>query len=502
MKSARRTGLACCLALLGGFTVHARDLAAWRAGDTADEDITTPVALDLIDAEATAARQAEVALKTPAIFRSYAGVTNALAGEVLAAFAQAHSNFLTGLQDTFHQSTLGRTTVLSPDFGYFLTEFNVKNKKFPVTADLARQWAGGKTGQSTQTSLVERLLQTMGRPVRPDSLPAGFTLGDTVRLVPARSSQDTLTVDDAGQRGQVVPLTGVPELARLRGLFSRDFSPDDQLMARALAAFLRPNCEPDADLTRQARDREVRQLVVAYHYDAGQVVVRHGQRIDSKTQAALARLSEKLLPGQLNQQIAAAREQAQHELQLAQAQQHLAQQEHGQMMKAREQALELQGQALNTRLRHAWLAVALAAISAGALLVCWRLVAQRRRAVLLPVRRTDLPLQNQPVPPAALPPQLAQALKAAVVQELAAQRHELLQTQQNAATEVMRLMHRLNELHAPLQNRLNAYESRIQELERELAARTEENRELLKLKIDLLRQQLEAERVPSRVNFN
>ena len=66
----------------------------------------------------------------------------------------------------------------------------------------------------------------------------------------------------------------------------------------------------------------------------------------------------------------------------------------------------------------------------------------------------------------------------------------------------MRLMHRLNELHAPLQNRLNAYESRIQELERELAARTEENRELLKLKIDLLRQQLEAERVPSRVNFN
>ncbi len=57
-------------------------------------------------------------------------------------------------------------------------------------------------------------------------------------------------------------------------------------------------------------------------------------------------------------------------------------------------------------------------------------------------------------------------------------------------------------MQAPLQERLAAYENRIQELEKELSARTEENRELLKLKIDMLRQQLEEERAGRRVNFN
>jgi hypothetical protein len=46
------------------------------------------------------------------------------------------------------------------------------------------------------------------------------------------------------------------------------------------------------------------------------------------------------------------------------------------------------------------------------------------------------------------------------------------------------------------------YETRIQELEKELAARNEENRELLKLKIKMIRRQLEAERTSNRVDFN
>ena len=45
---------------------------------------------------------------------------------------------------------------------------------------------------------------------------------------------------------------------------------------------------------------------------------------------------------------------------------------------------------------------------------------------------------------------------------------------------------------------MRAYESRIQELEKELAARTEENHELLKLKIEMLRHQLETERVRNK----
>lgn len=102
----------------------------------------------------------------------------------------------------------------------------------------------------------------------------------------------------------------------------------------------------------------------------------------------------------------------------------------------------------------------------------------------------------------ALAPLLAQAVKEAVVQELAAHRRELLRAQENAAMELVAMIHRLDSVQAPLQDRMRAYESRIQELEKELTARTEENHELLKLKIEMLRRQVETERVRNRMEFN
>jgi hypothetical protein len=101
-----------------------------------------------------------------------------------------------------------------------------------------------------------------------------------------------------------------------------------------------------------------------------------------------------------------------------------------------------------------------------------------------------------------LAPHLAQALREALVQELAVQRKELLQAQQIAAAELAQLAQHLDELKAPMQDRLRSYETRIQELEKELAARSEENRELLKLKIEMVRHQLEVERTRNRMSFN
>jgi hypothetical protein len=101
-----------------------------------------------------------------------------------------------------------------------------------------------------------------------------------------------------------------------------------------------------------------------------------------------------------------------------------------------------------------------------------------------------------------LAPHLAQALKETLVQELAIQRKELLQAQQIAIMELSQLTHHLDELKAPMQERQRSYEARIQELEKELAARSEENRELLKLKIEMLRHQLEIERTRNRMEFN
>jgi hypothetical protein len=120
--------------------------------------------------------------------------------------------------------------------------------------------------------------------------------------------------------------------------------------------------------------------------------------------------------------------------------------------------------------------------------------------------------KTQPLPPpavntllnsAALSPHFAQALKDAVVQELAAQRRELLAAQNAAAAELTELARRLEQVQTPMFERLRAYEQRISELEKELGEQSKENRELLKMKIDLLREQIEKERVSSsRINFN
>lgn len=521
MRAAQLAGLFCALALLPAFPVCGKDLADYHVGDIADENITTPVALDVIDADATVARKASEAMKTPAIFRSYPEVvTNEMVSEVADAFAQAHSNFLSGLQETFHQATLDEQTIQSPDFGYFITAFNLKNKKFPVDADLARHWAAGEDGLATQASITELLLQTMRRTVRPDDSPIGLALGDTVRLVPVSDPKQALTVDEAEQRGKLAIRASITTVSRLRVLFRQNFPADDQLIARALAAFLQPNCEPDASLTRQARDLAVSQLVVAYHYDAGQTIVQRGQMIDSKIQAVLDELNEKLLPGQLNQQVAAEHDRAQTEQQQAeqaqaqaQREQEQARQEHeqavqaaglvqserDQALKMHEQALDAQNQALNIRTRNEWLLVALAGVSTVALAAFWILARSRRRDVsLLPAL---LP-QNQAALKADFAPQLAQALKEAVVQELAAQRSELLKAQRSAAAEIGELVHRLDQLQAPMQERLRTYEMKIEQLEKELAARNEENHELLKLKIEMIRRQLEAERAGSRMEFN
>jgi hypothetical protein len=119
--------------------------------------------------------------------------------------------------------------------------------------------------------------------------------------------------------------------------------------------------------------------------------------------------------------------------------------------------------------------------------------------------------KTQPLPPASvnallnsasLAPQLVDALKDAVVQELASQRRELLAVQQAAAAELTELAKRLESVQTPLLERLRAYEQRISELEKELGEQSKENRELLKLKINLLKEQVETEKTASRINFN
>lgn len=497
VKPARRTRLACCLLLLSFFSVHAGDFPVWRTGETATRDVATPRALDVVDAGATAAGRAALALKVPAVFLSDNSATNMIVRQVTAAFTEAHSNFLFGIQESFQKRVLDEPTIRTPDFGYFVTAFNIQNKSFPINSDLARRWAHGESGLTTKTNLIQLLLQAMSQPVRPDRLPAGFTLGKTVRLVPAAGASKAPALADAEERGTIVAANNLIPLTRLREQFRGQFQFQDQLFARALANFLRPNCTLDTNLTQQARAREINQLVVINHYEPGEMIVRRGQVIDDKIQAALTRLNETQTPGQPASPVVA----VPNPVPGATATPPPDRLAFGQTTTPHAELVQPQNQKAKPQNHGRWLVAGIVAISIIGLLVIGGLLARWKKFAGLN-RSAALPARTQQAMPVELAPQIAQALKSAVAQELAVQRQELLITQRNATADVMRLMHRLNALHAPLQERMAAYEQRIQELEKELTLRTEENRELLRLKIDLLRQQLEAERGNQRVNFN
>lgn len=483
----RRVKLLLCLGLLAWFAppLRATDLAAWRVGDTADADIVTPVALDVVDAAATAALQADRARQIPAVFRSFPEATKVMTEEFLAGFAQARTNFLAELAAEFHSATLDETTVASADFGHLVTGFGVKYKNFPVPDELAAEWARGGDGQVIRDQLLAALQQAAAGRVSPDVLPDGMVIGDTIRLVPVTAADQKLSPDTVWQ-SPLVPAASLTTVATMRAQFRRGFPAGQQLFARALAAWLQPNCLPDAPFTQLARGTAVDQLIVASHFDAGDTLVHRGDLIDAKAKAALTALNEKMPAS--SQTPPAVVESARPPPPATTTPAPAA--------VVPIPTLIPPTPALKTSVRHEGLIITLAGISMGALLVVWWQVARERKRAPAPAPAVQVPMPLPDASPAAnasLGPEVAQVVREAVVQELAAQRRELLLAHQDATEEITALVRRLDQLQVPMQERLHAYETRIQTLEKELAIRTEENRALLELKIETTRRQLATE---------
>ncbi|HEU6447747.1 MAG TPA: hypothetical protein VFV23_04845 [Verrucomicrobiae bacterium] len=496
-----------CAALLA-LNLHAKELSAYKIGDFADDDIVASVPLDVIDPIATAARRETEAQKTPTIFLSLpdAQVTNGIAKSFSIAFAKTHSTFAAAFAQEFPAGTTNAQA-----FSAWLAGFN-RTSAFPVSDELANKWATGDAATEIENRYVADLLRMMHRPVRADELPAGFVLSDTFKLIFVNSANDKPTLADVAHGKAVAEMTSI---SRLQMLFRRSFTDGDQNLARALGAYFRPNCILDEDLTREARERDVSRLVAVTHFDAGQVIVHRGEKIGATAAAAIAALDEKLAPSrvqaQMDEKLKAQQEQLRQQQLAAKQFQAQAQSAEAQTKQIRElakknhaAALALQSQTLQERTNIYWLFASSAAVSAIALTFILLFVRRKPKmglvlantgdAMILPNAPEQFRLSSPQSLQKDLAPQLASAVKEAVVQELAAQRGELLKAQQSAAAELAEVVHRLDKLHAPLQERLKTYENRIEDLEKQLVSRTEENRELLKAKIDLTRRQLETER--------
>jgi len=497
----------CCLlpilAAVGLSVVHAKSPSDYRLGDQITEDIVTPVPLMVVDSDATQALKRKEANRIPVIFRYNETAVAAAEASLREAFAQARSNFLARVAAGFGRSELNASQMESDQFLRVIQAFQRDQPAFPLSEEMARAWAGGNAVLPEQIALSARIHQVMEGLIRHDTLTNAPKLGSIVLLVPVTNDAEGITLDDVKARGYNEPRTNVLLLSRARLALLENFSEDEAAMAEFAARCLRVNCFVEIPLTRLARARHTDPLFAADNYQAGQVIARKGQLVNERILAALTQLQEKTAAGRLAAEAAHERENA-----------------------ARERA-----QAAQARENNKWLLIGL--VAAGGLLI-WilLLLAFRRRRELPPLQpmlneTKTVPLIGATVPGsptatatdswqqralaaeqkveeahAAIRAGVMAQLKEKLVSNLASQRGEMLGIQETAAAELAELEQRLNELHAPLQDRLRIYEARIAELERSLAAKGEENRELIKAKIEMMRRQLESERSRPEVQFH
>jgi hypothetical protein len=214
------------LALFCAVYIPAKELPEFRVGEIADTDIITPVAFDMVDADATAARKISEAQKVPAIFRDFSETaTNTMTAEFSAAFAAARANFLAAVQKNFRTPPLKEKTIASSSFNNFLTVFNFQNKAFPVSQKLAHEWARGNDGIEIENQLLELLEQIMNRPVCADDLPEKFFIGEKLRLIPVSQPDEKLSLDSISENNRIISATNLIAISQLRNLFRENFRP-------------------------------------------------------------------------------------------------------------------------------------------------------------------------------------------------------------------------------------------------------------------------------------
>lgn len=494
----RWTGLA-ALFLAASFSLHAAEIPAlleYRVGDQAEADIVTPVPLVVFDAARTENLRTTEAQRISPIFRFLPSAPAQAETNLKSAFTNAQARFTAGLESLFgHPLPLLNAEFDQPRYTEFLKAYRGRNPDFPLTAQLAELWAFGDDGQIALDRLLARLRRHTNGLVRADAPSAGGKPATSaVRLISVSSANAPLSPAAVDQQGRDVAWAELPAVGKRREEIERSAPPAERAEARFIASFIRPNCVPDEELTRQDRARRLELINAADRYEAGQVLVKQGETVTERTKLAL---------DELQSRTAAQRIQANADLE-----RNRVEAEAAQAQRAAEETLQT-----NRWLLGALGAAAIAFVSLGLFLFTRRraLMDMRRRAAsgshaLVARSAAEEAWRERALAAEAraqkatamlrtkMLPHMARWMMQEFMQRLLWQRRAILTDQQTAEREVAELAERLENVHAPLEDRLRAYERRITELEAELAARGEQNLELIKARIETTRRKLDGER--------
>jgi membrane-associated HD superfamily phosphohydrolase len=471
-------------------------------GDKLEEDLIAPVQVDIIDSEATDVLREREAHRVPVVYRFYPHAASEVEAAFHSSFLATHVSFLDAIEAEYHKRKLNPEEISSSQFQQFVASFQKQNILAPVGTNLAAIWAGAESDQKFESAMISQLREAMKAYIRSDVSPEDVWVGSTLRLVSLGDNEVT-TAQLAEDRGTNIGKTNFTSLPRAKSELQNRFAQDQRDLGKYVASFIKPNCLMEADLTREMRSKRTETILAAYHFDPGQVIAKRGQFVDKKIKAALDQISAKSggsRPTVTTAPVAA--------------------------------TAPLKVSAGADREWAPWLVTMSAVFFVFLILiltVVWNVARRQTQTMLLTPAPEPAMLSAPALDPnlsdeevwqqrALLAERNARRAQAAarngfiaqlarwfsdkMTQKLIAQRSELLDAHQKAAMEMAELEARLVKVHAPLQERLQAYQRRIVELEKELLIKGEENRELIKAKIQIVRKQMEIEREKNRLEYN
>jgi hypothetical protein len=467
----------------------------YRPGEVATNEVIAPFEFAVVNHEQTERLRREEVAKVPAVFRCDPWVAVQAEEKLIAAFGTTRSAFLQAMETAARKRVLDEATVAHPSFWRFVEWFQKQQPGFPLPTNLVTAWALGRDDMELQ--LRTALREAMSRSIRADVVAAS---ADTpfVQVLVTEHPDARMTLDDLRVRAQVFPASDILKLSEARKQLT--LTNGLEAFSGFVGSFLRENLVFEEWLTTLKRQTRSAELVVFDQYSAGQMVVQAGQIIDGKAAAALDVLAA-----------AVARNEAR--------------------MPVTTPVPPVLAPPLRTTLeslrdsgsRHLWLA----SLFAGLLVVVfWRLIATRSAApansmegytkerAFLPARTEESRDAETRVVTrgewraqlreaehraeellalvrAGLAPHLAKELTHKLVQELMSQRATLLRAHQLAERDINALEARFEKVYGELRERIGTYEMRTLELEKELTAKAEQTRELMKATILLTQQKLE-----------
>lgn len=484
--------LRACPAAVGLITVSLLTLLSahaavpdYRLGDVAREDVITPVPLLAVNPEATRAMRQTVEEQAPFIVFQTPQSTDEAETELRQSLAKTRAKFLTVLQQIPRDLSTSPTKVDSLPYTDAIAEVARESPLDLPLELLAPFWVRGASDEPVVENLLKPIRKIMTQPIVRNKVETPLPADQPVRLIQLQNLSQTPSVPELERAGVTIPVEQVISLFHARLQVKTAFPLGQENLGRFAATFVRNNAYPDAVLSEVLRVRRMEGVTVNETYVAGQPIVQKGQKITPKVLRALAALREKSVVGTLQAKL--------------------------------EQQQSVAGQITSLT---KWIVAGVAALGLGLMLIFWRLRARPGNALVLVQSEAEQRALSESAGESVWrtraliaegKAERAQAairsgalgwMRGKIFQTLFHQRADLLSVHQRAEAEMHELEQRLEQLHVPLQERIRAYEKRIQELEQELAAKGEENRELLGARITATRQQLALESARSRIGDN